>query len=124
MISYQYFGWAVEPQHYLLDLNDLNNVNYDPLSNPGFLAAVAAGLTIDGLPVGSELPQNDPDWARVHENDISIDDGQTVYRLREGIERFLITDINNPAASTQAQSEIVVMWDVSVWPTAPVDNAP
>ena len=30
--------------------------------------------------------------------------GDTLYRLREGIERFLITDINNPGASAQAQS--------------------
>jgi len=37
--------------------------------------------------------------------------GNTVYRLREGIERFLITDINNPAASAQAQSELFVMLD-------------
>ena len=35
----------------------------------------------------------------------------TLYRLREGIERFLITDINNPAASSKAQSEIFIMWD-------------
>jgi prepilin-type processing-associated H-X9-DG protein len=34
-----------------------------------------------------------------------------VYRLREGIERFLITDINNPAASARAQSDIFVMCD-------------
>jgi prepilin-type N-terminal cleavage/methylation domain-containing protein/prepilin-type processing-associated H-X9-DG protein len=32
-------------------------------------------------------------------------------RLREGIERFMITDINNPGASSKAQSEISVMWD-------------
>jgi len=38
--------------------------------------------------------------------------GNTTYRLREGIERFMITDINNPAASAMAQSEIVVMSDV------------
>ena len=37
--------------------------------------------------------------------------GNTIYRLREGIERFLITDINNPAASAKAQSEIFVMFD-------------
>jgi len=37
--------------------------------------------------------------------------GATVYHLREGIERFLITDINNPAASAQAQSEVFVMLD-------------
>jgi len=36
---------------------------------------------------------------------------QTVYHLREGIERFMITDINNSAASAQAQSTIPVMWD-------------
>ena len=36
----------------------------------------------------------------------------TAYRLREGIERFFITDINNPAASSQAQSELVVMFDI------------
>jgi len=35
----------------------------------------------------------------------------TVYRLREGVERFLITDINNPAASAKAQSEIYIMFD-------------
>jgi len=34
------------------------------------------------------------------------------YRLREGIERFLITDINNPAASAEAQSEIAIMYDI------------
>ncbi|NIA13436.1 MAG: DUF1559 domain-containing protein [Nitrospiraceae bacterium] len=35
----------------------------------------------------------------------------TLYRLREGIERFSITDINNPAASAQAQSTIPVIGD-------------
>lgn len=35
----------------------------------------------------------------------------TLYRLREGIERFLITDINNPAASAEAQSSIFIMMD-------------
>ncbi len=34
-----------------------------------------------------------------------------IYRLREGIERFLITDINNPAASAQGQTTVPVMWD-------------
>jgi len=35
----------------------------------------------------------------------------TLYRLREGIERFLITDINNPGASAKAQSELYIMFD-------------
>ena len=37
--------------------------------------------------------------------------GDTIFHLREGIERFMITDINNPGASARAQSEIFVMWD-------------
>lgn len=34
-----------------------------------------------------------------------------VLRLREGIERFFITDINNPAASAEAASHLPLMWD-------------
>jgi prepilin-type N-terminal cleavage/methylation domain-containing protein/prepilin-type processing-associated H-X9-DG protein len=34
-----------------------------------------------------------------------------IYRLREGVERFLITDINNPSASSSAQSNLPTMMD-------------
>ena len=37
--------------------------------------------------------------------------GCTLYAMKEGIERFFITDINNPAGSAQAQSSIPVMCD-------------
>jgi len=37
--------------------------------------------------------------------------GDSVLHLREGIERFMITDVNNPAASAAAQSQIFIMWD-------------
>ncbi len=36
----------------------------------------------------------------------------TITRIKEGVERFFITDINNPAAGAQSQSTIPVMWDV------------
>jgi prepilin-type N-terminal cleavage/methylation domain-containing protein/prepilin-type processing-associated H-X9-DG protein len=51
------------------------------------------------------------------EGDIDVPSGtgtggsDKILRLREGVERFLITDINNPGGSAQAQSEIVAMWD-------------
>lgn len=35
----------------------------------------------------------------------------TLYRLREGIERFLITDINNLDSVNAAQSDVIVLWD-------------
>ena len=37
--------------------------------------------------------------------------GDELSRLKEGIERFLITDINNPSGSAQAQSTIWIMGD-------------
>jgi len=45
----------------------------------------------------------------------------TAYRIREGIERFFITDINNPAGSSKAQSTIAVFFD-KVWPAAEAFN--
>jgi prepilin-type N-terminal cleavage/methylation domain-containing protein/prepilin-type processing-associated H-X9-DG protein len=60
--------------------------------------------------------QADRDWSNVADPDdttipYGVGDSDTVYRLREGIERFLITDINNPGASARAQSEIFIMFD-------------
>lgn len=37
--------------------------------------------------------------------------GNTYRRLRDGIERFLITDVNNPAASNMGAARIPLMWD-------------
>lgn len=37
--------------------------------------------------------------------------GSIIYRVSEGVERFLITDINDPALTAQAQSGIFVMMD-------------
>jgi len=42
---------------------------------------------------------------------IAAGGGDTVYRVKEGIERFMITDINNPAGSAMAQSVIPVYCD-------------
>lgn len=50
--------------------------------------------------------------------------GNTVMRLREGVERFLVTDINNPAGSAQAQSEIFVMYDLLNINPAGFNHAP
>ncbi len=49
--------------------------------------------------------------AAMIDKDITLSDGKTLYQLREGVERFLITDINNPAATAKAQSTISVFFD-------------
>lgn len=127
-LSYQYTGWAMTPRHYLNPGVPLNKYPVDFVAdiNMAFVNAIADAVG-DGVPVGSgpasRWPADDARWANLHERDVSMDDGQTIYRLREGIERFFITDINNPAASSMAQSEIVVMWDLSIWPRSPMSDA-
>jgi prepilin-type N-terminal cleavage/methylation domain-containing protein/prepilin-type processing-associated H-X9-DG protein len=78
-------------------LGDFNSANDDALDEDIDDATSYAVLSGLATPAGVTLGNGD---------------SQTVYRLREGIERFLITDINNPAASAQAQSTIPILWDV------------
>ena len=42
------------------------------------------------------------------------DSSSIVYYVREGAERFLVTDIYNPAASNMSQSSVPVMFDAFV----------
>ena len=56
-------------------------------------------------------------WRKLLDGDLEVGapygngGGNTIYRFREGIERFLITNINNAAQGAQAQSTVVVQWD-------------
>jgi prepilin-type N-terminal cleavage/methylation domain-containing protein/prepilin-type processing-associated H-X9-DG protein len=110
--SYSYYGWALRPED-VVGGNDVNDPAFNdmstalPLFDANFLLEVEAVFT-------------NPDKS-VYEEDVSYSTN-TVYRLREGIERFFISDINNPAASARAQSEIAVMWD-SVWIPARSDTS-
>jgi len=44
------------------------------------------------------------------DRDLPGPDG-TIYRLREGVERFFVTDVNNPAATSAVQSQIPIMFE-------------
>ena len=50
--------------------------------------------------------------ANTYDADMTGPGLETIYRVREGIERFMITDINNPAGSARAQSSIAIMSDI------------
>jgi prepilin-type processing-associated H-X9-DG protein len=56
--------------------------------------------------------------------DLGNGESDTVFRLREGIERALITDINNPGASSRAQSEIFILWDITSTIAADFNHVP
>ena len=97
--SYTYMGWAVMEQHIIAAGTNAND--NPPILNPDALSSLLETIT---------------DWAtgaddNAFDRDVTFASGQVVYRLREGIERFFISDINNPAASAVAQSEVPIMWD-------------
>ncbi len=119
---YNYWGWAFNNS----DMDDQPSMNL-----AGALGAIGVtpppGLdpSVDGPQQILEVYQGSqaapsPDATRsnmdailaVADSDLEgILTGNTIYRLREGIERFFISDINNPAATAMAQSELAVMWD-------------
>ncbi|MCP4643076.1 MAG: DUF1559 domain-containing protein, partial [bacterium] len=104
-VSYTYYGWALMPNQICS-----GDVNADPPAlNAALLVDVGTIFATDAV----DALANDGSLANAFEDDVDAG-GQTVYRLREGIERFFISDINNAAATNVAQSEIAVMWD-SVW---------
>jgi prepilin-type N-terminal cleavage/methylation domain-containing protein/prepilin-type processing-associated H-X9-DG protein len=103
-ISYMYYSWAIRPEHYLTDPANVNsNADIISLMNGHFLLAF---VNVEG-DIGSAYHTGKYD---VFDKDMTVGP-KTAYRLREGIERFFITDINNPAASSRAQSEIAIMHD-------------
>ena len=48
----------------------------------------------------------------IHWTTTDTNEPMTAFRLKDGIDRFLITDVNNPGASAVAQSNIPVQYDI------------
>lgn len=110
--SYVYMGWCILPEHLLAPGADPNALPAEPSVNTDFIYAFANPNLGSGV-----LYDNFMNIADAYDKDIELQSvnpaatQQPIYRLREGIERFYITDINNAAASAQAQSTIPIMWD-------------
>lgn len=79
----------------------------------GEVIAARAGLTGDTstLAASFRVVDGDKRVSPYGNQPMGNGGGDTVYRLREGVERFMITDINNPAAGSRAQSDIWIMFD-------------
>jgi len=94
-VPYSYLGWALSE-----DL--MNLASTMPLMNAiNALAAEWASSTEDAIRVA------DGDW----EFSAPINGYTKVMRLKEGVERFFVTDINNPAGGAVAQSDLPIVWD-------------
>jgi prepilin-type processing-associated H-X9-DG protein len=77
---------------------------------PADLEGTACQNTLYYLPFERDIPENSPWWY----DELKGPEGElrdSYPRIREGVERFFITDINNPASGSTGQSTIPVMWD-------------
>ena len=104
--SYYYLGWAFhEPAVLLPGATVPTEINIDVESQTEVVSLALTFLKGDVV-VG---------FLEMYESGFSPEakdaDLGPVPRLRMGIERFFITDINDPAASSTAASQIPVMWD-------------
>jgi prepilin-type N-terminal cleavage/methylation domain-containing protein/prepilin-type processing-associated H-X9-DG protein len=109
---YAYIGWAISA-----DMGVFNEAGHGSgMSNPAKHAGLETEMGHNIAVYFGHDYQMDPAMAREladsdWEFDLPLHGHTGARRLREGVERFLITDINNPAASARAQSELAVMWD-------------
>lgn len=114
--SYLYLGWV------------LDKVEDDDFALPAAMVTPSATGDIPAqilMLLGKMAPfldNADPtDEAEILDSDqdvggllpIPIGNGatDTLLRLREGIERFMVTDVNNPSGCAMAQSTIAICWD-------------
>ncbi len=126
--AYFYMGWAVHLAGVTDDPHVFQSRSIVELANEATTYFINKGVPADTVTGFVQFilslqqllddqvydsPAGQDQLQRLNE-DIKVPVGageQTVYRLREGIERFFITDINNPAASNMAQSTISVSAD-------------
>ncbi|HUW62797.1 MAG TPA: prepilin-type N-terminal cleavage/methylation domain-containing protein [Candidatus Bathyarchaeia archaeon] len=118
--SYDYLGYAISDNDVYID-PALRNMDVDPISNVNgdalTVLAMFTGSNPADLAAGGEAPN------KIVDNDVTFDP-LTLYRLREGIERFFITDINNPAASATAQSELWILFDAATEEVSQYNHIP
>lgn len=115
-LSYVYVPWAITDKHIVpqnVNPNDAG-INWQTVTNilsgSGY---INAGLVQGLLGVVLSLPgaTTVAEAAAILDKDLPVGT-ETAYRLREGIERFMVTDINNPAGTAKAQSELAIFYDI------------
>ena len=106
--SYAYLGFVLDRCNDTDEPAALMGANGPRQLVEAMFGLLGAGATLGGFNA-EQVRKSDSDV----ETDLGLGNGggSTIYRLREGIERFMITDINNAAASAQAQSSIWIMFD-------------
>ncbi len=122
--SYAYFGWVT------MDNNSYAGMDRGRIRNRAKVCKVGGGMYCDSWDMDINLKDIDGTGYSIFGSaDGSVNNynknwntstpvmvtgvngGSIVYRTREGVERFMVTDIYNPAASAAAQSGIPIFMD-------------
>jgi len=144
-VSYVYLGWVMDqwsaaltaPTSVIVQL--MNAAGYPPpppvpANGPRQLVALVERMMTTAVPY--VLSNNQVGLGKVMDGDIDLSStsfaglgagngrSNTIYRLREGIERFMITDINNAGAGAQAQSTLPIMLDQIATDTKAFNHIP
>jgi prepilin-type N-terminal cleavage/methylation domain-containing protein/prepilin-type processing-associated H-X9-DG protein len=111
---YNYTGWLIMDDVNILgaragtlgsDARNGHRFSTGQMKTTPFGELGAANIATNG-----EASKHDFTFSATHAG-TQVGGGDTIYRLRQGIERFLITDINNPSASAVAASHVPLIWD-------------
>jgi prepilin-type N-terminal cleavage/methylation domain-containing protein/prepilin-type processing-associated H-X9-DG protein len=125
--SYRYFGYGVTTisqwgdaatvlhWYRIFDGVLSENVQAEPLNNNEKVGCEDVSIVDQNAAGSTDLVKSTQvvgnDWINVYDDDGVTQLPTTYNRLREGIERFFITDINNPGSGTTGQSTLIVMAD-------------
>ena len=112
--SYLYIAWMLSDSVMMIDpsqandgglTNSVDPYNVVPYMKPGAFNYLAVTMPADL----QDWVDNGNDSVFDEDQDYGADGG--ALRFKEGIERFLITDINNPAGAAAAQSTVFTVMD-------------
>jgi prepilin-type processing-associated H-X9-DG protein len=127
-LSYMYIAWAIDEDDYMVDGVEPNGgavtgtvADIGTVLDASFVVAISTllGQASAGLAQAADAYSRNIKFT-------SQGGGQsvTIHRLKEGIERFYITDINNPAGSAKAQTEIPILLDLVSTKTEEFNHIP
>lgn len=106
--SYYYLGYAFLESNALVPGAEFPDDLTTMTDQDQILLAIAPLLNPDLFEFAYDLLTSSEQWLTA---DQKHEDFGPIPRLKLGIERFFITDINNPGASAKAASLLPVMWD-------------
>jgi prepilin-type N-terminal cleavage/methylation domain-containing protein/prepilin-type processing-associated H-X9-DG protein len=105
--AYGYWPWAIDNTHFT------NNVSAGIQDWGNIMGAADQNANLNVFKMFDNIvARGNGTTSGGTANNAGID--VTMYRVREGIERFLITDINNAGSSAKAQSTVPVKYDMQL----------